>query len=92
MASNLEAVTPQWTWQIAQPLFEGDVDLVLPHYARCKFEVLLNVGIIAPMVRALYGKRVNNPMGPDFSGFRAGCSKESLPQAAGPPAAIALIR
>jgi hypothetical protein len=66
MASNLEAVTPQWAWQIAQPLFESDADLVLPHYARRKFEGLLNVGIIAPMVRALYGKRVNNPMGPDF--------------------------
>ena len=51
---------------MAQPLFESDVDLVLPHHARRKFEDLLNVAIIAPMVRALHGKRVNNPMGPDF--------------------------
>jgi glucosylglycerate synthase len=66
MASNLEAVTPQWAWQMAQPLLESDADLVLPHYARRKFEGLLNVGVIAPMMRALYGKRVNNPMGPDL--------------------------
>jgi len=52
---------------LAQPLFDKGVDLVLPHYARRKFEGLLNNSIIAPMTRALYGKRVNNPMGPDFA-------------------------
>ena len=66
VASHLEVVTPQQAWQMAQPLFESDADLVLPHYARRKFEGLLNVAIIAPMVGALYGKRVNNPMGPDL--------------------------
>ena len=66
VASTLEMASPESTWQMARPLFENDVDLVLPHYARRKFEGLLNVGIIAPMLRALYGKRVNNPMGPDF--------------------------
>jgi glucosylglycerate synthase len=65
VASKLETVTPGWIWQLAQPLFEGQADLVLPHYARRKFEGLLNNGIIAPLTRALYGKRVNNPMGPD---------------------------
>jgi hypothetical protein len=66
IASKLEAGTPRWAWRIAQPLFERDADLVLPHYARRKFEGLLNACIVAPMMRALYGKRVNNPMGPDF--------------------------
>jgi glucosylglycerate synthase len=66
VASKLEAVTPPWAWRIAQPLFESQADLVLPHYARRKFEGLLNASIIAPIMRALYGKRVNNPMGPDF--------------------------
>ena len=67
IASSLENVTPGWAWQLAEPLFQGEVDLVLPHYARRKFEGLLNNGIIAPLLRALYGKRVNNPMGPDFA-------------------------
>jgi glucosylglycerate synthase len=66
IASKLEAATPPWAWRMAQPLFESQADLVLPHYARRKFEGLLNASILAPMVRALYGKRVNNPMGPDF--------------------------
>jgi hypothetical protein len=66
VASKLEGATSPWAWRIAQPLFESQADLVLPHYARRKFEGLLNAGIIAPMMRALYGKRVNNPLGPDF--------------------------
>ena len=66
IASKLGAATPPWAWRIAQPLFESQADLVLPHYARRKFEGLLNASILAPMMRALYGKRVNNPLGPDF--------------------------
>ena len=65
IASKLESEKPGWIWQLAQPLFDKDVDLVLPRYARRKFEGLLNNSVIAPLVRALYGKRVNNPMGPD---------------------------
>ena len=42
IASKLEVATPPWAWRIAQPLFEGQADLVLPHYARRKFEGLLN--------------------------------------------------
>ena len=65
VASKLEAMTQPWAWPLARPLFERQADLVLPHYTRRKFEGLLNASIIAPLMRALYGKRVNNPMGPD---------------------------
>jgi hypothetical protein len=67
MASHLDSPSPLWAWQLAQPLFQNEVDLVLPHYARRKFEGLLNGSIIAPLLRALYGKRINNPMGPDLA-------------------------
>lgn len=66
MASKLEAFTPRCVCQFAQPLLQDQVDLVLPHYARRKFEGLLNNSILAPLARTLYGKRVINPMGPDF--------------------------
>jgi glucosylglycerate synthase len=67
IASKRETVTPGCAWQLAQPLFDSEADLVLPHYTRRKFNGLLNNSIIAPLIRALYGKRVNNPMGPDFA-------------------------
>jgi hypothetical protein len=66
IVSKLEAATPEWVRELAQPLVERDLDLVVPRYARRKFEGLLNSSIIAPLLRCLYGKRIHNPMGPDL--------------------------
>jgi hypothetical protein len=66
LATKPETATRRWAWQLAQPLLESNADLVLPHYTRRRFEGLLNNCIIAPLMRALYGKRVHNPMGPDL--------------------------
>jgi glucosylglycerate synthase len=66
IASKLESATLRWYSQLAQPLLEQDLDLVVPRYARHKFEGLLNSSIIAPLIRCLYGKRIHNPMGPDL--------------------------
>lgn len=66
IASKLEGATPERVCQMVRPLFRDEADLVLPHYTSRKFEGLLNAGIIAPMMRALYGKRLHNPMGPDI--------------------------
>jgi hypothetical protein len=66
VASKLESGALQWVRQIAQPLLESDLDLLVPHYARHKFGGLLNRSIISPLVRSLYGKRIHSPMGPDL--------------------------
>jgi hypothetical protein len=66
IASSLETATPGWVRELAQPLVEKDLDLVVPIYARRKFEGLLNSSIISPLMRCLYGKRIHNPMGPDL--------------------------
>jgi hypothetical protein len=66
VASKLETATPRWINELAQPLLEGNFDLVVPRYARHKFEGLLNSSIISPITRCLYGKRIHNPMGPDL--------------------------
>ncbi len=73
VASNLQTVTPRWISQLAQPVLEKDFDLVTPCYARHKFEGLINSGIISPLAQALYGRRIQNPAGPDL-----GCSKRLL--------------
>lgn len=70
LASNLESLTSEWIYGLAQPILERDVDLVAPCYAPHKFEGLLNHAILYPATRALYGKRIENPLGPDF-GFSA---------------------
>ena len=65
IASNLENAEPGWVSRLAQPLLEG-FDLVAPCYARRRFEGLLNNSIVSPLTRSLYGKRIQNPMGPDL--------------------------
>jgi hypothetical protein len=71
IASNLEGATPQWVRQLMQPLLESEFDLVAPYYTRRKFEGLLNSSIICPLIRSLYGKRIQNPLGPDLGFSRA---------------------
>ena len=67
IASDLVTVTPQWVDRLVRPALEADFDLVAPRYARHKWEGLLNRSILAPLSRSLYGKRTQNPMGPDFA-------------------------
>jgi hypothetical protein len=71
IASNLEGATPQWFRQLMQPVLEAEFDLVTPYYARRKFEGLLNSSILCPLIRSLYGKRIQNPLGPDLGFSRA---------------------
>lgn len=54
-------------YRLVQPLLELRFDLVMPRYGRQKMEGLLNRSILSPLSRALYGERIQNPMGPDFA-------------------------
>lgn len=95
LASKLETATPRWVFQLAQPLLENNVDLVVPRYASRKYEGLLNRSIISPLVRCLYGKRIHNPMGPDLGISRrlfqkvAGAEANSRPSDPHPLASLA---
>jgi hypothetical protein len=53
-------------WLI-QPVLEQDFDLVTPCYARQRFQGLLTSSVVAPVTRALYGKRIRFPIGADFA-------------------------
>jgi len=66
VASKLDNAPPRWICQMAKPMLEKEIDLVLPRYAPHKFEGLMNSSIISPVTRSLYGKRIHNPMGPDL--------------------------
>jgi hypothetical protein len=66
IASDLSSVTSEWVPRLLLPAVEEHFDLVTPCYARHPFEGMINRAIVYPMVRALYGKRIRNPWGPDF--------------------------
>ncbi len=50
-----------------QPVLEQDFDLVTPCYARQRFQGLLTSAVVAPVTRALYGRRIRFPIGADFA-------------------------
>jgi hypothetical protein len=66
IASDLSTVTAEWIAKLLEPIVEEDYDVVAPCYARHPFESLINRAIVYPLIRALYGKRIRNPFGPDF--------------------------
>jgi len=57
---------PEALRRLVQPVVEQSFDLVAPVYLRGRFEALLQSGVVAPAVRALYGKRIRFPIGSDF--------------------------
>jgi hypothetical protein len=66
IASDLDGVTSEWIYRLVRPVLELDFDLVTPCYAHSRFEGLINSAIVAPLTRALYGRRMDHPLGPDF--------------------------
>ncbi|NWF75526.1 MAG: glycosyltransferase [Nitrospirae bacterium] len=64
--SDLRSITPEWIELLIKPVFEGNFDYVAPLYYRHKYDGTITNSIIYPLTRALYGKRVRQPIGGDF--------------------------
>lgn len=72
--SDLRSITPEWVELLIKPVIDGGFDYVAPLYHRHKYDGTITNSIIYPLSRALYGKRVRQPIGGDFgfSGRLAG--------------------
>jgi hypothetical protein len=66
IASDLSTVTADWPALLLSPIVDEQFDLIAPCYSRHPFEGMINRAILYPLTRALYGKRIRNPLGPDF--------------------------
>jgi hypothetical protein len=66
IASRPQTGARQWIYRLVQPVLDLGFDLVAPCYTRQKMEGLLNRSVLSPLHQALYGERLQNPMGPDF--------------------------
>src|SRR5512135_1415528 len=64
--SDLRSITPEWIELLVKPVLSGSFDYVAPLYHRHKFDGTITNSIIYPLTRALYGKRVRQPIGGDF--------------------------
>jgi hypothetical protein len=53
--------------QLARPILDDQFDMVVPYFARHKLDGAISKGIVYPLTRALYGKRVRQPLGSVFA-------------------------
>lgn len=64
--SDLRSISPEWMDLLISPVFRGGVDFVAPLYHRHKYDGTITNSIVYPLTRALYGRRVRQPIGGDF--------------------------
>ncbi len=60
---DLVSVTPEWVERLLRPILSGEADLVLPTYTRAASEGTLTTNLLAPLMAALYGRRIQQPVG-----------------------------
>lgn len=63
IAADCRSLTPEWTDRLLRPVLEDAGDLVSPLYQRHRYDGTLTTSLIAPLIRALYGRRLRQPMG-----------------------------
>ena len=66
IGADLQSVTPEWVEGLIRPIYRDHFDLITPLYHRHKFDGLLINNVLYPMVRAVYGTRVKEPLGSEF--------------------------
>jgi glucosylglycerate synthase len=72
--ADLRSITPEWIELLVRPALEEGFDFVAPLYRRHRYDGTITNAIVYPFTRALYGKRIRQPIGGDFgfSGAMAG--------------------
>lgn len=64
--SDLRSITPEWVELLLRPVLSEGFDFVAPLYRRHKYDGTITNSIVYPLTRALYGKRIRQPIGGDF--------------------------
>lgn len=65
--SDLRSITPDWIKHLLDPVIEKGFQFVAPVYVRHKYDGTITNNIVYNLTRALYGKRIRQPIGGDFS-------------------------
>ncbi len=65
--SDLRSITPEWVPALIEPVLNQGYDFASPYYIRHKYDGTITNHIAYAMTRALYGKRVRQPIGGDFA-------------------------
>ncbi len=75
LGSDLAALDAHNLQLFAYAVLERQCGLVMPIYGAGKYDGLINTGILSPLHRALFGKRIRYPLSYDFAASGALCSR-----------------
>jgi glycosyltransferase involved in cell wall biosynthesis len=65
--SDLRSINADWVKYLLEPILEKDYQFVAPVYVRHKYDGTITNNIVYNLTRALYGKRIRQPIGGDFA-------------------------
>jgi glycosyltransferase involved in cell wall biosynthesis len=65
--SDLRSITSDWIHYLVDPVLFKDYQFVAPVYLRHKYDGTITNNIVYNLTRALYGKRIRQPIGGDFA-------------------------
>jgi len=65
--ADLRSITSDWIQYLLDPVINRDFQFVAPVYLRHKYDGTITNNIVYSLTRALYGKRIRQPIGGDFA-------------------------
>jgi len=65
--SDIRSITDDWVKYLIDPVLTGGYQFVAPVYLRHKYDGTITNNIVYNLTRALYGKRIRQPIGGDFA-------------------------
>jgi glycosyltransferase involved in cell wall biosynthesis len=65
--SDLRSISPEWVRLLIDPVLKGEFEFVAPVYTRHKYDGTITNNIVYNLTRSVYGKRIRQPIGGDFT-------------------------
>jgi len=65
--SDIRSITTGWVQRMVDGVLNDHYDFVAPYYTRYKYDGTITNNIVYNLTRALYGYRIRQPIGGDFS-------------------------
>ena len=63
LEADVTSIGEAWIERLVRPAWDEKADLVVPAYARYRYEGTITNLLLAPLVRALFGRRLRQPLG-----------------------------
>jgi hypothetical protein len=63
LEADVVSATPDWIGELARPILGDKADFLCPAFTRHRWEGTVTRLLLAPLMRALYGRRIHQPYG-----------------------------